>query len=294
MSWWAEDDLGITDREFALFRDLVYAKTGISLGPHKRPLLRSRLGKRLRALGLDTLTQYYDHLVRPGADDELGRFVNAMTTNKTDFFREAHHFRYLTEEWAPRMRAELPPGAPRQGRVWSAGCSSGEEPYSLAVTLLDALPGWDVRVLGSDIDTDVLEHARAGIYRIEQVSPVPPLLLRRYFLKGRGAQAGLVRVVPEVAEVVVFRRINFLDHPWPIKTRFDAVFCRNVLIYFDRPTQERVLTRLLATLKPGGLLFLGHSEIAYGLLEGVTHLGNTIYIKGRRPEAGVAGVASPR
>jgi chemotaxis protein methyltransferase CheR len=277
----------ISKREFELFRDLVRAHTGIALSAYKRPLLQARLGRRLRALGLATFTEYHRHLTEDESGQELVRFINAITTNKTDFFREAHHFDYLRKVWVPARRAAAAPTGQRTIRIWSAACSTGEEPYSIAITLLDALgpgaAGWDVKILASDIDTDVLDRAAAGVYPLEQTAPVPPDILARHFLRGTGHHAGTVRVRPALRDLVAFRRINFLDDPWPIRTRFDVVFCRNALIYFDRGMQQRLLRRLAGSLKDDGLLILGHSESAHGLLDGVQHLGNTIYRKVHDP-----------
>jgi chemotaxis protein methyltransferase CheR len=208
------------------------------------------------------------------------RFINAITTNKTDFFREPHHFRYLQEQWAPARRALTTTTGDRRVRFWSAACSSGEEPYTLAMVLSEALrpaPGWDIRILASDLDTDILARAEAGIFPIERTGVIPAPLLSRYFLRGVGAQAGLVKVRRELRELVTFRRINFNDESWPIRSQFDGIFCRNVLIYFNREMQRRILQRLLGFLKPEGVLFLGHSESIFGLVDGLQHLGNTIY-----------------
>lgn len=271
----------IGDREFALFRDLVRAHTGISLSPQKRYLLQARLGKRLRALGLATYADYHRRLVEEGdTRGELTRFINAITTNKTDFFREAHHFEYLRDVVVPRFKARRAAGGDGRLRIWSAGCSSGEEPYTIAMTVREALgagAGWDVKILASDIDTDILTRAAGGVYPLVQADPIPKRLLARYFLHGAAGQAGLVRVGPELQAMIRFRRINFLDEPWPIRTSFDVIFCRNVLIYFDRPTQQRILERLVGFLKADGLLFLGHSESVHGLVMGLAHLGHTIY-----------------
>jgi chemotaxis protein methyltransferase CheR len=269
-------ELAITDKEFAGLRDLIHAHAGIALAPCKRYLVQARLARRLRELGLSTFADYHERLTGDASGAELTHFINAMTTNKTDFFREAHHFEHLSSKWL----ATRGPGAARRLRFWSAACSTGEEPYTLAVTLLDALAGgagWDVRILASDIDTEVLARAAEGVYSTEQVAPVPRPLLQRYFLRGTGSYAGTFRVGPAARGLVTFRRINFLDEPWPIRTRFDAIFCRNVLIYFDRPTQQRVLARLAACLVEDGLLFLGHSESAHGLVDGVRAVGPTIY-----------------
>jgi chemotaxis protein methyltransferase CheR len=285
---------GLTDREFEVFRGLVYTHTGITLNPHKRQLLQARLGRRLRVLGLTTFTEYHQFLTEQDpTGKELGCFVNAITTNKTDFFREAHHFRYLADEWMPAIKIRAARTGDRSIRIWSAGCSSGEEPYTIAMTIREALgpaAGWDVRILASDLDTDVLARAEAGVYSAEQTAPVPSALLTRHFLRGRGESAGRVRVRPELRALITFRRINFMDARWPIRPRLDIIFCRNVLIYFDRPTQQRILERFLALLKEDGLLVLGHSESVHGLLNGVQHLGNTMY---RRIPAAPTADASP-
>ncbi|MBI4562946.1 MAG: protein-glutamate O-methyltransferase CheR [Candidatus Rokubacteria bacterium] len=271
----------ITDREFQRFRALVYEQTGIALTDTKRQLVCSRLGRRLRYYGYATFSQYYQHLVeRDPEGQEILRMVNAITTNKTDFFREGHHFDFLRSEVLAPLAARA--GAPRSLRIWSAGCSSGEEPYSIAITVLEAFGAlrlWDVRILASDIDTEMLAIANAGVYPAERAAPVPRALRDRYFLKGRGAQEGLVRVRREVQELVDFRRINLREDAWPIRTLLDCVFCRNVIIYFDRPLQQRVVARLAETLKPGGYLFLGHSESLLGMRVGLRHLRNTVYQK---------------
>ena len=275
----------LSDKEFEALRQLIYTHTGIALAPYKRYLVQARLGRRLRALNLATYAEYHELLVS-GNGAELTEFINAMTTNKTDFFRESHHFDYLRATWLPARRAV---GA-RRLRLWSAACSTGEEPYTIAVTVLDALDGaagWDVKILASDIDTEVLARAEAGTYTMEQVKPVPPPLLTKYFQRGRGQQEGSVRVTPAVRSLIAFRRINFLDDPWPIRATFDAIFCRNVLIYFDRPTQQRLLTRLLGYLAPDGLIFLGHSETAFGLVAGLSPVGATIYRRTTEPSSSV-------
>jgi chemotaxis protein methyltransferase CheR len=274
--------LSITDAEFHRFRRLVHEQTGIALNDGKRPLLCARLGKRLRRWGYGTFSEYWMHLTeRDPHGEELMRMVNAITTNKTDFFRESHHFEILRDHVAT-IAGRAGADAPRTLRLWSAGCSSGEEPYSMALTVLDTLsrPGsWDVRILASDIDTEILATAAAGVYAEERVEAVPADLRRRYFLKGRGSQSGFVRVRPEVRELVTFRRINLREDTWPIRSALDAIFCRNVLIYFDRELQQQLAARFVDLLKPGGVLFLGHSESLVGMRPGLEHLGNTAYRK---------------
>jgi chemotaxis protein methyltransferase CheR len=268
-------EVALSDKEFAALRELIYAHTGIALAPYKRYLVQARLGRRLRALNLASFAEYHERLIS-GDGAELTQFINAMTTNKTDFFRESHHFDYLRTTWLPARRA----AGVRKLRLWSAACSTGEEPYTIAMSVLDTLDGasgWDIKILASDIDTDVLARAEAGTYTREQVIPVPAQMLSKYFQRGRGQQEGSVRVADAVRSLIRFRRINFLDDPWPIRATFDAIFCRNVLIYFDRPTQQRLLGRLLGYLAQDGVIFLGHSESAFGLVAGLTPVGATIY-----------------
>jgi chemotaxis protein methyltransferase CheR len=276
-------DFVISDREFELFRALVHERTGISLGPHKRHLLRARLGRRLRALGLATFAAYYEYLTdAAGGGDEMVSFINAITTNKTDFFREAHHFEYLGGRWAQARRSDGDRTGRRRLRLWSAASSSGEEVYTLAMVLAEAKlvpPAWDTRLLASDIDTDMLAQTSAAIYPMDRIGPVPPELLKRYFLRRADRLSDEVRIRQELRALVTVRRINLAEAQWPIRTRFDVIFCRNALIYFDRAMQKSILEHLLGYLEPGGLLFLGHAESVYGLVEDLAHLGNTIYAR---------------
>ena len=269
-----------TDREFRQFTDFVSRHTGIALTEGKQQLVCSRLRKRLRHYGYVSLAQYYEHLTaRDPRGEELVHMVNALTTNRTEFFREAHHFHLLRAELAARGSAV--PGR-RRLRIWSAGCSSGEEAYSLAFTVLDAVPdvaAWNVKILASDIDTNVLSRAETAIYPVERVMGVPWPVRERYFAYGRGAHAGLVRVRAAARDLVVFRRINLRQEPWPIRTTFDVIFCRNVLIYFDRALQQRLIARFVEHLEPGGLLFLGHAESLLGMRTGLRYRGRTVYQK---------------
>ncbi len=281
-------DCGISDHEFELIQRLVKEHAGISLSAHKRSLVASRLGKRLRALGLPSFRSYCDLLTGADGGSEMESFVNAMTTNKTDFYRERAHFDFLEREVIPAMKAEAARTGERRIRIWSAGCSTGEEAYTLAITLcenLGSLLAWDVRILASDIDTDVLSHAEQGVYPLERVADIPAPLLHRYFLRGTGGNAGVVKVGRELRSLVTFRRVNFLDEPWPIHTTFNWVFCRNVIIYFDKPTQSRLMHRFADYLRDDGLLFLGHSESLHGVCDRFAFLHNTIYrkIAGREP-----------
>jgi chemotaxis protein methyltransferase CheR len=237
-------------------------------------MVYSRLARRVRRHGLASFADYLRVVERGGA--ELQEFINSLTTNKTDFFREPHHFEYLRGAVLPRLAAR----GPRRVRVWCAASSTGEEPYTLAMTLREACPpaaGWDVKVLASDIDTAVLAAAERGVYDADRAGGIPPALLRKYFLRGAGANRGKVSARPELRELLAFRRINLVDDPWPVRTRFDAIFCRNVAIYFDRDTQRRLFDRFAAHLEPGGYLFLGHSETLHGLTDRYAPTGGTVY-----------------
>lgn len=282
------EEYNLSDSEFQQLRQLIYQLTGISLAESKRHLVKSRLQKRLIALKLARFKDYYNLLLtEPKDSPERTAFINCVTTNKTDFFRERHHFDFVTRTVVPELASRVAAGEiPKRIRVWHAGCSTGEEPYTLAITLREALAqrgAWDVRQLASDIDTGVLAHAERGVYERERVKPVPDALLRRYFLSGAGAQAEYVKVRKELQEQITFRQINLLDDPWPMRwdTRFDIIFCRNVVIYFDKPTQKRLFARFEERLHPGGYLFIGHSESLLGISDAFESLGQTIY---RLPE----------
>lgn len=240
-----------TQSDFDRVRKLIYARAGIKLNDSKQNMVYSRLTRRIRALGLETFGDYLDRLEREGGA-EWQEFVNALTTNLTAFYREQHHFPMLAE----LVRSSGPNPA-----IWCSAASTGEEPYSIAMTVADNAPkGGRPRIVATDIDTNVLAKARAGVYPDEAVRPVPPEQLRRHFLRGGGANAGLVRARKELAAMIEFRPLNLLDPQWDVKGPFDAIFCRNVLIYFDKPTQKRVLERMAELIRPGGLLFIGHSE----------------------------------
>ncbi|HTR68547.1 MAG TPA: protein-glutamate O-methyltransferase CheR [Terriglobales bacterium] len=274
-------EVPLTDEEFELFRALIYAQTGICLRDTKRSLLTARLMKRMRHYQYQSFIHYYQHLQNDDPrGDELQQMINAVTTNKTSFFRESHHFDFLTEHVLVPARQRASQGTPSSLRLWSAGCSSGEEPYSIAMTILAALervPAWDIKVLASDIDTNILDIARAGIYPLESVGDLPQRALKQYFLRGSGEHEGFVQVKPAVKNLVTFARLNLMEEPWPFRGRFDAIFCRNVIIYFDRDSQRRVLERFGRCLKPGGLFFAGHSENLFWLGECFEPIGRTAY-----------------
>jgi chemotaxis protein methyltransferase CheR len=269
--------------QFERFRRLAAGWAGLALGSHKRAMVQGRLARRLRALGLATFEAYWARLTDPAtAAAERVAFINALTTNKTEFFREPHHFTYLRTEWAPGRSAPARRAEGRRLRFWSAGCASGEEAYSLAIVLAETglvPPSWDTRILASDIDTEALAAAAAGVYPTERLAPLGPEARARHFTRRPDAPDAW-EVRPALRAMVTVRRINLVDDGWPIRTRFDVIFCRNVLIYFDRPTQQRVLRRLVDQLVPGGLLALGHAESAFGLVDGLTAVGPTLYRAG--------------
>jgi len=274
-------DIPLTTQEFRLLRELIYRQTGIALREGKNALLKTRLLKRLRRYGCDSFSQYYDLLQNQDVGGcELQEMINAVTTNKTYFFREPHHFKCLEKLVLERAKRLAAAGRQPSLRFWSAGCSSGEEAYSIAITLADALvplSRWDVKVLATDIDTQMLERGREAVYSGESVAELPHHLLERHFLRGQGRYADCVRVKPELRSLVSFGRINLAEEPWPLRGRFDAIFCRNVIIYFDRPTQQTVLQRLARCLNAEGILFSGHSENLFWLSELFQSVGNTAY-----------------
>ncbi|AMX03204.1 CheR family methyltransferase [Microbulbifer thermotolerans] len=265
-----ERDLILTDTDFARIRDLIAQRAGIVLTEHKRDMVYSRIGRRVRQRGLTHFADYLAELERYPDGPEWESFVNALTTNLTGFFREAHHFHLLAEHFRGR-RGPV--------RVWSAGASTGEEPYSIAMTLVETLgDSADIRILGTDIDTDALARARAAVYPEKQVRmQVSSARIQRFFLKGTGDRAGLVRVRPQLAGRVRFEKLNLVQGSWPIKGSLDAIFCRNVMIYFDKAAQARMLERFAPLLKPDGLLFVGHSENFTQLSKHFRLRGQTVY-----------------
>lgn len=263
---------GINDDEFALFQRLIHRLTGISLSSVKKVLLVGRLAKRLDHHGCASFGDYYHLLASGRCPDELQRFVDLLTTNETYFFREPQHFDFLRE------RILLDHYAAEPFRVWSAACSSGEEPYSIAMVLAEHLAGVDWEVFATDISTRVLAQAEAGVYPLERAHGIPPALLRKYCLKGVRAQSGKLQVIAPLRERVRFAQLNLMR---PIESvgRFDVIFLRNVMIYFDAPTKRRVVENLLPSLKPDGCFIVGHSESLTGVTDLLRPLRPTIYRK---------------
>lgn len=242
------------DSEFEFIRTLVYERSRISLGPDKRELVTARLGKRLRATNTETLGDYCRLLQSPAAGDELSNLIDVISTNHTFFFREQAHFDFLRNRAVP----EFAGGGRFQ--VWSAAASSGEEAYSTAITLAECLPQTPWHIEGTDISHRIIARAAAGIYRDETVERLPAGKIRSCFQKGYGPQEGNYRVKPVLRDRVTFRQLNLLEGEPPFREPFHVIFCRNVMIYFDRPTQEELVSRLTRRLVPGGYLFVGHAE----------------------------------
>ena len=271
-----EREFVFTDADFEFIRRLVSEKTGIVLNDAKRNLVYSRLSRRLRQLGLGHFADYCD-LLKGGDDGELVNFINAITTNLTSFFRENHHFEYLRDTLLPEL---MQTKGERRLRGWSAGCSTGEEPYSLAMVLRETLPdtGWDARILATDLDSEVVAKARRGVYTQERVNGISPERLKRWFLRGKGGNEGMVQVRASLRELLSFRQLNLM-HEWPIKGPLDFIFCRNVVIYFDKPTQKVLFDRYAELLPVGGHLFIGHSESLFKVSDRFKLIGKTIYRK---------------
>ncbi len=259
-----------TPRDFARVRALIYRQAGISLSEAKQEMVYSRLARRLRAKGMTSFEAYLDGLESGLDSGEWEAFTNALTTNLTSFFREAHHFPLLAEHML-RMKGPL--------SVWCSASSTGEEPYSIAMTLCEAFDTLTppVNIIATDIDTNVLETAASGIYPLERLDKLAPGRVKRFFLRGKGERAGWARVRPELRQLITFKPLNLLASSWPLTGPFDAVFCRNVMIYFDKPTQSRILSRFVPLLKPEGLLFAGHSENFMYASDALKLRGKTVY-----------------
>lgn len=269
-------EFSFADDDFNALRALVRQHTGISLSDAKRELVYGRLSRRLRALGLGSFSEYTSMLVEEPEGREMVEFCNAITTNLTSFFREAHHFDYLREH-------VLEPLAERPGRqrvrIWSAGCSSGEEPYSIAMTVREALPEpgrHDVRILATDLDSDVLARARAGVYAADRLNGMSRQRISAFFREQPGPSGARYSVTRELAELITFNQLNLM-HELPVRGPFDVIFCRNVVIYFDKETQRDLFRRFAQLQRPGDILFLGHSESMFKVCDAYTLVGRTIY-----------------
>jgi chemotaxis protein methyltransferase CheR len=281
--------LSVSPALFQKFQKLIYDETGIWLGSSKTALLCGRLFRRLRALQMDSLESYYECVSAPEADDERARMIDAITTNETRFLREPKQFQFLAQKVLPRWQKEADSGRrPRQVRIWSAGCSSGEEPYTIAMLLARHLPaeaGWDVRILATDISNRVLEKATKGIYPINRLSELSPDLLHAFMLRGVADRQGEMKVKVEIQQMITFQRLNLDRESDLVEGPFDAIFCRNVLIYFDAASKRRVITNLYSRLMANGLLFVGHAENLSNMALQLHCLEPSIYAKTEQKES---------
>jgi len=259
-----------TPRDFARVRALIYRQAGISLAESKQEMVYSRLARRLRAKGLNSFEDYLDGLESGRDSDEWEAFTNALTTNLTSFFRESHHFPILAEH---ALKSNKPL------TIWCSASSTGEEPYSIAMTMCEAFNTLSppVSIVATDIDTNVLDAGANGIYTADRLEKMSKDRVRRFFLKGTGSRAGMVRVRPELRQLITFKTLNLLSGSWPVSGPFDVIFCRNVMIYFDKPTQSKILSRFVPLMKPDGLLFAGHSENFMYVSDALKLRGKTVY-----------------
>lgn len=265
-----------SDKDFQRIKRIVYDYAGIDLNESKKNLVYNRLAKRIRFLNQDSFKEYLDYVEKMGKE-EFVHLINAITTNLTFFFRENHHFEYLAETVIPGLLKAN--ASSKKIRIWSAGCSTGEEPYSIAIVLKEAVPsGWDAKVIATDLDSNVVQTATNGIYAIDRLKGVTEARKKRWFLKGKGAVEGKVKVKDELKHSIEFGQLNLMED-WPIKDSIDVIFCRNVVIYFDKATQSRLFDRYAERLPMGGHLFVGHSESLYNVCDRFELLGKTIYQK---------------
>ena len=273
----------LTDREFKLFQSLIHKEAGIYLSEVKKALLVGRLSRRIRELGLDSFEAYYRHVMEGPNPAERVELINNICTHETQFFREPRQFEFLEQTLAPRLRAEADAGTrPKSIRAWSAACSSGEEPVSMAMSLLYHFPasaGWTVDVLATDISTRVLDKARAMTWPIERAGQISPAYLKRFMLRGTRDQQNRMKAGPEIRSVVRFQQLNLQDDSYAVGDAFDMIFCRNVLIYFNATTKEHVVSRLLGRLAADGLLFLGHAESVTGMRDQPRAVIPTVYTR---------------
>jgi chemotaxis protein methyltransferase CheR len=279
--WDLSDDL------FAEFRDMIYREAGIALTDGKKQLFVSRMAGRLRELKLASFDEYYRLVRDASATDERGKMLDRICTNETQFFRDPRQFQYLNDELFPRLEAEATARGSRRIRAWSAACSTGEEPYSLAMAMLNRFPphaGWRIEIVATDLSTKVLNSARAGLWPIDKSADIPELYRKAYMLRGTGSQLGKMKAGGEIRSVITFSRLNLNDPPYPVDGLFDFIFCRNVLIYFDLESKKRVVERLLDHLVQNGCLFLGYAETTSTISDRLHSVGPNVYA--RVPNAG--------
>ena len=272
-----EKEFPFTDADFSFIQNLVADRTGIVLTDMKRTMVYSRIARRIRQCEVSDFSEYCD-LLKTGDESELVSFTNAITTNLTSFFREPHHFEYLVKTVLPELEKNK---TNKRIRIWSAGCSSGEEPYSIAMTILDHFknkPGWDIKILASDLDFDMVEKASKGVYKEDRVTGLDKKHLRNYVKKGKGKLSGMVKMNQSLIDMITFKQLNLL-HDWPFKGPFDFMFCRNVVIYFNKNTQRELFDRYADLLPENSPLFIGHSESLFKVTDRFKSMGQTIYRK---------------
>ena len=269
-------EFSFTRKDFDFLSKTINERTGIVVSEDKFNMFYSRLSRRVRALKLGSFREYCDVVQNDRDGNETNELINAITTNLTAFFRENHHFEYLSKTVIPELQAK---NSDRKIKIWSAGCSTGEEPYSLAITLKESSlsPQWDLQLQATDLDSNVLETASRGIYAMSRVEGMSQQRLKRWFYRGKGSQQGMVKVKPELNRIISFAQLNLMDN-WRVEPQ-DIIFCRNVIIYFNKETKARLVEKYANSLKPGGYLFIGHSESLYKITDRFELIGNTIYRK---------------
>lgn len=276
--------INIDDKEFNYLKDVIYQKTGIALASHKKIMLQSRLNVRLRANQIPNFVDYVKKLQTEKAffEKEILEIINRITTNKTDFYRENHHFEYLKSNFLPKIEENSKTNFKKKIRIWCSASSTGEEPYTIAITLLEYFqdkPGWDLKIIATDIDTNVLSIAEKGSYKEERLVPVKQEIKNKYFLSVSDGKTKEFQVKPALKALIEFKKLNLLESPYPFKEQFDLIFCRNVIIYFDKPTQIKIFHEFEKVISKDGILIIGHSETLFGISESFKFLGQTIYQK---------------
>lgn len=275
----------LSNSDFAKLSSFIYQRCGIKMPDSKKVMVEARLRRRLKSLNMQSYGQYCEFLFsQKGTEEEITQMVDVITTNKTDFFREPKQFTFLSETALPELVNSERAGIQRPLNVWSAGCSTGEEPYTLSIVLSEFaqnFPRYSFNILATDISTRVLEKASLGIYEQEKTEPISHSLIQKYFLKSKDKDKKLVRVIPALRNMVTFQWLNFMDNDFGIDEKFDLIFCRNVIIYFDKPTQDRLIEKLLGYLRPGGYFFLGHSESIFNTSLPLVQMAASTYRKMR-------------
>lgn len=274
-------DVVLSENIFKKLGSFIQSECGIKMPPGKRLMVQSRLMKRLRALEISSFEEYWAFIQSTEGKDEVINLINAVSTNKTDFFREPDHFKYLIDTVLPELIKNRPSEIREPFKFWSAGCSTGEEPYTLAMVLSDFAEknkNFKFKILATDISTKVIEHGRIAIYSKERIDPIPMKMKQKYLLKSKDPAKKVVRIIPELRSKVIFRRLNFLDN-FRLKEKVEVIFCRNVVIYFDRDIQKKLVEKFYEQLVPGGFLFMGHSETINGLNTKFRTVAPTVYQK---------------